>query len=609
MKKIICIILILSNLPVFSQNLEQQVNEVDTTKLVVQVYSFNKNFSIDTSGIDTTQRHIELYAPYEKSLLPVINLGQIGTPSISPIFFKQKYCEDFMFLNPYSQYLYSADNLMFLKTNNPYTMFKYLGGTKMKEEQFIDAIHSQTPNPQTNFGLKFRLFTSMNLAKPLENSSIINFNVWVHKNFKRYDLFFAIFTNKVKRIENGGIIDDQDSIFIPIPTNIKFYYNHVYNNISNKNIFLSQSYDLSTSLKIKLLTKYATYSRTFSEPELQDLFGTPLITDEQTFDSTGLRTFDNTLALGRTKKYTASIAFTHRMQLLYYFRGFLYNLNGSPNIDDFLEGHISKLSFANFYFNFDAQYHFTGRNRWNYDFSASQIYLNDRIKGLKIRLKEQTRATTPDYFYIHYNGNYNAWDNQDFVAEKRTSFDFYMSFDSLQLSLGANYSLVDNFIYFDSQLKPLQDSTQLSVQTFWLEKSFRLKYFVLDFNAYYQSPSDTTVVNLPEITAWSSMYFDLPLFKDALHLNFGFDIYYFTPFYTYSYAPTIGQFYLDKSRKTAQYPLVNFFLTGKIQSAIIIIRVDNLTSMFLPPFYYETTTHYHYNYYFLRFGVQWWFKN
>ncbi len=607
MKNFFTFLLLLSFLHSYSQEHKAEI-KADTAHLIVKILKFNNNFIVDTNGIDTSQRHIELYDPYEKELLPVINLGQVGTPSISPVFFKRTYCKDFMFLNPYRNYIYTADNQAIIKTNNPYTKFQYMGGMKMQEEQFIDFVHAQSPNPKTDFGLKFRLFTAMNLAKPLENSSIINLNIYLHKNFKRYDVFFSIFSNKIKRIENGGIVDDQDSVFIPLPTNISYYYNHVYNNIVNNNIYLHQSYDISNSLQIRYLSKYSKYSRNFEE-DPQGLFGTPLISDEQTYDSTGLRTFDNTLAIVKSGKFSASLAYTHRLQTLYYFRGFLYNLSGAFFIDDFFEAHLDKFKVKNFEFDIDAKYHFTSRYKQNYNFSAAQKYSTERLKGFKIILSEDLSRQTPDYFYIHYNGNYNNWNNENFEQIMRNSLTFQMKFDSLFVDIGANYSTVENYIYFDTLLTPLQIPTKLTVQTAWLSKSLRMKHLIFDFKVYFQKANDTNIVNLPEITAGSSLYLDLPLFKDALHLNFGIDAYYFTPFYTFSYAPQIGQFYIAKDRLTSQYPLVNFFLSGKIRTAIVVVRVDNLTTMFLPPFYYETTKHYHYNYFFFRFGVQWWFKN
>ena len=56
------------------------------------------------------------------------------------------------------------------------------------------------------------------------------------------------------------------------------------------------------------------------------------------------------------------------------------------------------------------------------------------------------------------------------------------------------------------------------------------------------------------------------------------------------------------------YPIANVFVSGKIKSAIIIVRFDHADAMLLYPFY-SNTEHYHLPYHYLRVGVKWWFKN
>ncbi len=180
--------------------------------------------------------------------------------------------------------------------------------------------------------------------------------------------------------------------------------------------------------------------------------------------------------------------------------------------------------------------------------------------------------------------------------------------DKYKFVVGIDNIVVANYVYFDTLLIPKQLSTPINVSTAFLSKSFKFKPIVWDIEAYYQKSSNNAISNIPEITAGTSFYFDFALFKKAMILNIGANIAYASQFYMYNYAPTLGVFYVNNIKKTSQLPYLNAFLTAKIKTAIVIIRIENAAGMLYQP-YYATTQHYLLPILNFRFGVRWWFRN
>jgi hypothetical protein len=148
----------------------------------------------------------------------------------------------------------------------------------------------------------------------------------------------------------------------------------------------------------------------------------------------------------------------------------------------------------------------------------------------------------------------------------------------------------------------------LVVLTAYAKKTFHFFPFASDLVAYYQKSSNSLVTNIPEIVAAGSFYLDIPLFQKALLLNLGLNVSYTSNFYQYGYSPSLGIIYNDYKTMIGNYPIVDLFMSAKIKTAIIIVRIDHADGYFLQPFY-ATTAHYHLQMFSLRFGARWWFRN
>lgn len=607
MKQTIAVlILLLGSITVFSQN--PRLEPPDSTKLTVKMYQFNDFKSIDTIGIDTLQRHIELFNAYEDDLLPAINLGQIATPSLHILFSRRNEFEDFMFLNPYIEYVLKPDNLAYYKTNNPYTDIRYLGAMKQKEQQNLSFIHTQTIN-NNNFGIKYEMFTAKNLATDNENASINKLNFWYHKKIKRYDVFASFYSTKIKRPENGGISNLHDTSYNPFDETQNYLLNNPRNLIEYRGLYLNQSFVIHEKLKVRHILNYSRISRTFYELTPNSVLGTPLISPTETYDSTGISSFDNTAYLfSKLKNVELGVSFTNKLRRMYYFRGYLYDLSGQFYLDNYLSFYASKFKISIFNADVIANYHLTNRKAGDFNIRSNQfIEIGKSDSSIIVSFEEKIERSRAGYFYEHFNGNYDYW-NQDLRKINNLSLSGKVLFNKYHFELGGNYNIYSNYIYFDTTAMPVQADKNIYISTVWAKKSFYFGPFASDINLFWQKSNYQEIVNVPEYVATVSLYADFHVFKKAANINVGFNVSYMSQFYMYGYTPTTGILYLKNKEVTGNYPILNLFFTAKIKSAIIILRFDHANDYLLTP-YYSTVENYNLSSYYFRFGVRWWFRN
>lgn len=590
-----------------STNLLSQKIKIDTLSLFTKKVYVSDLHSFDTLGIDTNQRHIELSDRFSTSLYPLINLGQNASPTIETIFFKRNRNENFWFFTPFQNFIQANPQIVFYKTNKPYTDIHYLFGQKLVEEQYLNIIHTQTFNDSVNFGFNIKMYAALNLFTTKDNNSVNNVNVWFFKKFKKFDFYVSYYLNSIKFSENGGFADTAaDFNYFDANKHFNIENSAVKNSIKNNGVVFFENFKISKKFSLQHNFNYINYKKIFSETTVQQIFGTPQINSKKTLDSIALNIIENNFAfVFNTQKTNFFVGFTNSINHVYFYQGFLFNLNGEYFTDNYISGGFRKIVSKIFDISAFGKFHFTGRYIGNiYQTATAKIFL---FKNLYLQANQRLENYQPDYFLENYNGNYQQW-SLDLKNIQELNINVQLKSDKYNFALGVDNIVIANYIYFDTTLVPQQISTPINISTAFVSKSFRLKPLVFDLEVYYQKCSNNQIVNIPEITAGSSLYFDFALFKRAMLLNIGANVAYTTQFYMYNYSPTLGIFYQNNEIKTSQFPYINAFLTAKIKTAIVIIRLENAAGMIYQP-YYATTQHYIMPILNLRFGVRWWFRN
>jgi hypothetical protein len=215
----------------------------------------------------------------------------------------------------------------------------------------------------------------------------------------------------------------------------------------------------------------------------------------------------------------------------------------------------------------------------------------------------------PDYFLTRYNSNNFEW-NMSFGNTTTTRIDSRVSLPASKMSLGANYALLDNHVYFDTTAMPAQENEPFSVFAAFLKKDFELGRFRMHNRIDLQISSKEDVLPLPLLGASLSAFFDhrihFKLTGGTLYYQIGLDIYYHTPFFGSAYMPATGVFYNQVERKIGNYPYLDLFLNLKLKRTRFFLKYEHVTSGLLNLDYFNAL-HYPMNQRMLKFGLSWTF--
>ena len=171
------------------------------------------------------------------------------------------------------------------------------------------------------------------------------------------------------------------------------------------------------------------------------------------------------------------------------------------------------------------------------------------------------------------------------------------------------FSNIFNYVYFDTAAMPRQTNKTLIVLTAWVKENFKLGNFYFDQTIYFQKSTQEDILSLPVISVYSHNYYQNFLFKKALLLQFGIDVFYHTKFYSDNYMPSIMQFYNQRKHKTGNYPKIDVFLDLNIKRAHIFVKYEHLNYPLKKHGDFFSAADYPINPGMLKFGIQWDFFN
>ncbi len=182
---------------------------------------------------------------YKGDEVNAVNLGVAGSASMSYDYFHRPERNDAFFYTAALPYTYTIESLPFYNTKTYQNELAYWGtllGKSAKEESNIHIFSSQNITPALNITFEYNRYGSYGM---LQNENTDNRTFVFSTNYvgKRYLMHAAYIYNRVKRTENGGMIDN---FWIRDTTveskEIDVYLNSASSRIKQNTVFLDQSY-------------------------------------------------------------------------------------------------------------------------------------------------------------------------------------------------------------------------------------------------------------------------------------------------------------------------------------------------------------------------------
>lgn len=584
----------------------------DTVPLrIVRFYRDELGFYVPQK-VDTNTYHFELLRPAEHyNDVWLGNLSYAWYPNDFEKRMTYQY-RDFYFLNGFMDKIYSPSNIFFFRTNRPYTDLYYTSSPKISEQQIINTIHTQNVNFYTNFGLIFNTYTSLEPVTS-DNSAVSTLVFWIATDKPRYKYNFTAFLNSIKLLENGGMIDNT-SYFNP--ESPQYYLtNGVRTKIGFRGLsftpeYLLKSFGNEKKLSVQANLLFARHTHSYFDPSPRrhlSYYEHYFIDSTQVFDSVGY----DLSKIEANVKYSASklryvLGAGDDLQSFYYFIDYIFRPRGILSSNFYVHSGVEGRLGKSVSYSVSGRFYFYGRRAWDYRANARLSYAKAKSRaGVAVCVENRT----PNFFQMIYSGNVAQWYNLLFSKEFLWSNKVYFSVPSIKFYVDLQYWLVKNYIHFVDR-EPYQEPGLGHVFVAHLRKDTHLGFIHFDNSLTLQYSPQNQIFNLPLAMVYSSLWFKFFMFKHALGVNTGVDVYYNSGFKQYQYDPSVMAFYFSADAPiVGQFPIANLFINFKVKRADIFIKFDYVDYLLNKNLFYAPAKHYHYPQLFFRYGARWWFKN
>ncbi|MDR0186055.1 hypothetical protein ETF27_08035 [Prevotella brunnea] len=225
----------------------------------LKVWTVDEHFGDKTIITPDTLSDMYMNSVFNTGLRGEYNsLGNLGSPRQNRIFIDRKNAKEFLFLDPYDQFIVEPGDFHFTSTLSPITNLSYNGaGNRTNGEDHFKALFAVNAGKRWGFGFKFDYLYGRGYYSN-QNTSHTDYSMWGSYMGERYLalLFFSL--NHQKVTEGGGITNDA---YITHPEKFKDSYrtNEIptvleqnWNRNDNQHIFFTHRYNLGFYKKIPM---------------------------------------------------------------------------------------------------------------------------------------------------------------------------------------------------------------------------------------------------------------------------------------------------------------------------------------------------------------------
>lgn len=560
--------------------------------------------------VDTTLNGLQYY-------ISQYILGNTGAPVVPVIFCTPINPVGFNYGNNYiAQQLYTDTNIRYYNTRAPYTKFYYV--TDPKIHQFIHFIHSQNIGKNFNFALEFQRTRSQGVYLN-QGTNINQLTLSLNYHLKRYVLFANGIYDYYKLNQNGGITSDTtigDAAFSnrqTVPVNISSAFSLYRDKSFHIKQYFFFGYGSKDSLRASPLLyishslRLAGNSNVYDDPGPLDTafsFYKNIYKDStSTYDSLHYIEWSNDLSIGSAKAWPAFLRWEAGVtdQQVRFKDGLRDSLFNN------LIAHACIYDTGRMLYNVQGSEIFSGTQQGDMKASAAIGVFLDSAKMRSVRIEGNYASQTPPLIYELYYGNNLMWLKHFNRMNTSTASLIYRD-EKWHLCLTLSASQIQNLTYFDVDATPRQYNATLPVLSARLQKNFTLGKWHLNMNEIYQYVQDSLPLRLPQFVLENSFFYENYLFHHNLLLRVGTDVFYNASYYGYAYMPITGQYYLENQTKLGDYVYIDPFVSFRIKTFKMFIRLENAGSKLLGANYFYAL-HTPYTDRVLRFGISWDFWN
>lgn len=594
----------------------------------------------DTTYIDTS---LSIQREYNHNYLRKDTFGLLAFANDGQTYNTLQYSlTDF---SPFPEFGFKAKHFNFLEANQiryssvatPVTELYFK--TTIKKGQSADSFITLNTSENLNFSIAYKGLRSEGLyINQLSSTGNFRFTVSYNTKNKRYYSNAHYTYQDILNYENGGITTDLDFESEDPKFNnrqrLEVFLNNAKSFLKGKRVFLDHSFRINpakgaNNLYINHQFNYENKFFEYNQATVPSTVGgTVVFRFGESFKNSEIN--DQT----HYNKMYNKIGFTYENTTLGKFQFFADDFRSNYYYRQILifDGKTVPSSLSQNINNIGGQYEYQ-KNKWNGNFLYSRSVTNQSLSNLDAKLKydynDETELTfqyqninkLPNNNYDLYQSSYVQynWSNA-FKNEKINSVSVNAVTPWVTASL--QYSVLNDHLYFadvstDAQIlvrtqiiAPTQYEKTINYLSIKVSKELKFGRFALDNTVLYQKVGQKDkILNVPQIVTRNTFYYSGYFFKkNALFLQTGISLNYFTKYFGNEYNPVIGEFFVQNKKEIGNYPNLDFFVNAKIQRTRIYLKAEHFNSALSGNNFYSSPNN-PYRDFTIRFGLVWNFFN
>lgn len=600
----------------------------------------------DSAKLDTLLKDYRLYHPVYKNTITVTYLGNYGLPYLDNDFFNRKSDIDFFFLRTRDAYVITPSELKYYNTRTPYTVLDYSQSENKnrKSETRFNVLHTQNVNPYLNFTFRYDQARSDGQYNYQDSKNNV---VSLYSNYKKNALKIhaGFIANSIQNAENGGLSADS-LLFNGLDTEyLNVNLNSTRSKFTNTYFFATGEYRFGRYMKadtdsipvpdtendtasvaappdvfrpivgVMYSLEYQRHYKQFIDEEdtTNTFFPNTYFGDDYLKDSIRYNKILNVFQIKQYENSNRKTSFGKRAFIGQEFAKLTYpgdipDIFNRPQVakysNVYVGGGIFRETGDFWKWNAEGKFYLVGRNIGQTEISgviSKPLRLfKDSLASLTI--EGSVENLVPDYFQEEFYSNHSQWNN-DLSMEQNMTVKGRFELPRYNLEMGANYALINNYIYNDTLGIPSQTDEELLVISAYVDKDFRMRNFHFRTRLLYQKASNENYIHLPDFSAFVSVYYHFVISK-VLFTQIGVDTRYNTSYYSDAYDPSTGLFYLQNEKKTGNYPYIDAYASLRLKRTRFFFKMMNIGTNFLSGEYFNSP---HYPMYrsTFRLGVAW----
>ena len=564
--------------------------------------------------------------------------GNLGGPGFSKIFFDRPQMPQFIFKAPFHPWITTPENFDFYNTRIPMTLLSYLtGGSKVKKQDDLKAVFSGNVNAKLGFGANIQYLYSRG---SYDHQATNELSWQLSSNYigEKYQLQVMFNTYNFVCQENGGLADDN---YILHPTemdggtgidsqSIPINLSDAYNRVRGQNYYATQRYNvgfyktetkdtttIETFVPVTSFIHTIEYNRNFrrfvnlsadeDQKFLKNTLGISLLEGFNKYAKMGLAaymtyeirqfklmpdTVPSAFAFApETPVLGEPVTFIRRSSSRYYTENLLW-----------IGAEVSKRQGKILTYTVNGKLGLTGPEVGSFDVNGEiQTRFPIFKDTVQLRAYGFFKNLEPAFYYKHYVSNHFIWNNNfNKIRNFRVGGEFAIERWGTRLNVGVEN--VQNYVYFDENCMPRQESSIMQVFSAKLNQSFKVGILNLDIEAVYQKSSRPSIIPLPDLSAYGNLYLSFPIAK-VLNTQIGVDCRYHTEYYAEGYQPATLSFYNQREFKIGNYPMMNVYANMKLKMVRFYVLYSNFNQGMFGGNNYFSMLHYPINPATLQFGV------